>query len=208
MAPMRPALSDGFPMTPACPNGLMPTQNARPASRRRARACGVLVAMAAALAGCAGGNAPMFPYTVEVVQGNVVTREMVQPLREGLNREQVRALLGSPLLTDPFHADRWDYVFTIRRRGTEAQQRRVSVWFAEDRVARFEADELPSEQEFVAAIDPDRRAARAPVLELSEAQIAALRKPAAPGAAAAPSPPAPAASAPLRRYPPLEPSSR
>jgi outer membrane protein assembly factor BamE len=164
------------------------------------------VALAAALVACTGASAPMLPYKVEVVQGNVITREMAQPLRAGLSREQVRALLGSPLLTDAFHADRWDYVFTLRRRGVDAQQRRVSVWFDGERVARFEADELPSEQEFVAAIDPDRAAAKAPVLELSEAQLAALPRAAATPASATPA--SAAASAPARTYPPLEPATR
>jgi outer membrane protein assembly factor BamE len=57
------------------------------------------------------------PYRVEVVQGNVLTKEQVALVKPGLNKVQVRDILGSPLLTDVFHADRWDYAFTIRRQG-------------------------------------------------------------------------------------------
>jgi outer membrane protein assembly factor BamE len=168
-------------------------------------ACGTL------LAGCAG-NKPggvldlLTPYRVEVVQGNVVTQEMAARLREGLTRDQVRTLLGSPLLTDVFHADRWDYVFTIRRQGAQPQQRTVTVHFSDNQVARFDATDLPSEREFVASISTARVAAQPPRLELTEQQLAALPVPgrAVPSAAASPAAPA-AASAPARTYPPLEP---
>lgn len=151
------------------------------------------------------GVSPWTPYRMEVVQGNVVTREMVEQLRPGLAREQVRNLLGSPLLTDIFHADRWDYVFTIRRQGAAPQQRRVTVYFEGDRLARHEASDLPSEREFVAAIDVVKPEPRRKPLELNEAQLRALPLPAGRPAAA---PAAPAASAVPRVYPPLEPDAR
>jgi len=93
------------------------------------------------------------PYQVDILQGNVVTREQVQALKPGMPREQVRDILGSPLLTSVFHADRWDYVFTLRRQGQEPQRRRVAVFFKGDNMERFEADELPTEAEFVAIMD-------------------------------------------------------
>jgi outer membrane protein assembly factor BamE len=65
------------------------------------------------------------PYRIEIVQGNVVTRSRPARVKPGMTRAQVRDMLGSPLLTDPFHADRWDYVFTIRRQGTEPQRRSI-----------------------------------------------------------------------------------
>src|SRR5207237_9267115 len=65
------------------------------------------------------------PYRVEIVQGNVVTKEQLAQVKPGMARQQVRDILGSPLLTDIFHADRWDYVFTIKRQGTEPQERRI-----------------------------------------------------------------------------------
>ncbi len=111
------------------------------------------------------------------MQGNAVTKEQVALIRPGLTRLQVRDVLGSPLLADPFHADRWDYLFTLRRQGTEPQRRSVIVIFDGERVKSVEASsDLPSEREFVASIsrykDP-----RAPRLELSEDERAALPPP-------------------------------
>jgi outer membrane protein assembly factor BamE len=181
-----------------------PAQPGRPGAARLGLG-GVLLL---ALSGCAlspdDGRSSWFePYRIEVVQGNVVTREMAAQLRPGSTREQVRGLLGTPLLTDIFHADRWDYVFTIQRQGAATQQRRVTVFFDGNRMTRFEAGELPSEQEFVASIDVRRSGSRNPKLQLSEAELFALPLPAG-RASAADS----AASGPTRAYPPLEPVTR
>ena len=92
------------------------------------------------------------PYRTEVVQGNVVTREQQQLLRVGMTRLQVRDLLGTPLITSVFHANRWDYAFTIRRQGAEPLHRKLSVFFEGDGLARVEADELPLEAEFAARL--------------------------------------------------------
>jgi len=142
------------------------------------------------------------PYRVEVVQGNVVTSEQVALVKPGLTRAQVRDVLGSPLLTDPFHTDRWDYVFTIRRQGAEPQLRRVIVRFKDDVMASIEgAADLPSEREFVASIDTFKTSRNAPPLVLSDEQMKALPVPSRPTAAEA-TPPVP-----TRTYPPLEPRS-
>lgn len=171
-----------------------------------------LVVGALLQAGCGSllddaGMGRLAPYRMEVVQGNVVTREMAEQLRPGLSREQVRGLLGSPLLSDIFHADRWDYVFTIRRQGAAPQQRRVSVFFANERLARHEGSDLPSEREFVSAIDVVKPEPRKAALELNEAQLRALPLPQARGTALAAPAPADAASVPRRVYPPLEPGA-
>lgn len=140
------------------------------------------------------------PYRIDILQGNVVTREQAQALQPGQTREQVRGLLGSPLLTSVFHADRWDYVFTFKRQGQAPQQRRLTVFFKGDALERHEADELPSESEFVSSLDSRRKADKVPVLEATEAQLKAFESSnAVPEAAPAPSTATPAAS-----YPPLE----
>jgi outer membrane protein assembly factor BamE len=142
------------------------------------------------------------PYRVEVVQGNVVTSEQVALAKPGLTRAQVRDVLGSPLLADPFHADRWDYVFTIRRQGAAPQLRRVVVRFKDDVLASIEGgDGLPSERDFVASIDTFKTSRNAPPLVLTDEQMKALPVPVRP-AAAEPAPPVP-----NRTYPPLEPRS-
>ncbi|MFY9510634.1 MAG: outer membrane protein assembly factor BamE, partial [Rubrivivax sp.] len=109
------------------------------------------------------------PYRIDIVQGNVVTKEQLALLKPGMSRNQVRDLLGTPLVTDPFHADRWDYIFTIRRPGTELQRRSVVVRFEGEGMKTVEAPELPSEHEFVAAIGRPA-AVKVPPLELSDEQ--------------------------------------
>lgn len=143
------------------------------------------------------------PYRIEIVQGNVVTSEQVALVRPGMRREQVRDILGSPMLTSPFHEQRWDYVFTIRRQDAQPQQRSVVAHFKGDLLERLEVPQaLPSEAEFVAAIDPAKRKPVARPLELTEEQRKALPVPArAPAAAGADS-----GEAPRRPYPPLEPT--
>ncbi len=141
------------------------------------------------------------PYKIDVVQGNFVSKEQAAALRSGMSRLQVRDLLGTPLLVSMFHADRWDYVFTFKRQGIEPQSRKVTVFFKSDVVDRFEADNLPTEAEFVASLDSGRRSGIVPVLEASEESLAKFgaSKPTEAAAASARNlPPLP------ERYPPLE----
>ena len=142
------------------------------------------------------------PYKVEVVQGNVITQEQAALVKPGMNRAQVRDILGSALLTDVFHADRWDYVFTIRRQGAESQSRRIVVRFTGDEFKSIDTGgELPTERDFVASIDTFKTARDAPPLELTDAQVKALPLLAKPPAVAA------EPVGPVRAYPPLEPRS-
>lgn len=142
------------------------------------------------------------PYRITVVQGNVVTREQAAVLRPGMSRIQVRDILGTPLLTSVFHADRWDYVFTFKRQGTESLSRRVTVFFRGDLLERFEADDnLPTEAEFAASLEGNTQPAKVPVLEAS---AESLQKFPTPATTAAPQPQPPLPSS----YPPLEPASR
>ena len=172
---------------------------------------GLFAAGALALGGCQSLQSSdnflgvITPYRVEVVQGNVITDEQAKILKPGMTRAQVRDILGSPMLTDPFHADRWDYVFTIRRQGTAPQQRRVTVFFENDRVARFDAGDVPTEREFVTSIDASKPESRKIPLELDEQQLRAIPVPAPSRAALVPGL---AASGPARSYPPLETSVR
>src|SRR3954465_9951811 len=77
------------------------------------------------------------PYKPDVVQGNVVTTEQISQVKPGMSRSQVKDILGSPLITDPFHADRWDYVFTLRRQGFDDQKRSFVVLFDKDQVQKI-----------------------------------------------------------------------
>lgn len=142
------------------------------------------------------------PYKIDIQQGNVVTREQAQALQPGMSRRQVRDILGSPLLTSVFHADRWDYVFTFKRQGQPPQQRKLAVFFKGEVLERFEGDELPTEAEFVASLDVRRVSSKPPVLEATEAQLKAFQERNAKTAQAQPA--TPAAVAPGTSYPPLE----
>jgi outer membrane protein assembly factor BamE len=139
------------------------------------------------------------PYRAEVVQGNVVTSEQIARVTQGMTRPQVREVLGSPLLTDIFHADRWDYVFMLNRPGAPLKRVDVKIFFKGDAVARVEAPGLPTNAEFIDSIVPGSGSSGVPVLALSPEQIKALPAPPPPAAAAS------AAAAPQRNYPPLEP---
>lgn len=80
------------------------------------------------------------PYRIDVRQGNMVTQDMVAQLKPGLTRDQVRFLLGTPLVVDPFHANRWDYVYRFQPGKGEAQQRRLIVFFEDGKLARVGGD--------------------------------------------------------------------
>ena len=141
------------------------------------------------------------PYRIDIVQGNVVTKEQLALLKPGMSRNQVRDVLGSPLVTDAFHVDRWDYIFTIRRPGTEVQRRSVVVLFEGEGMKSVDAPDLPSEREFVASITRARDL-KTPKLELSEEERKALPLPPKRDLPATPEP-----SGAVREYPPLESSS-
>lgn len=143
------------------------------------------------------------PYRINIVQGNFVSREAAAQLREGMTRDQVQFLLGTPLLTDVFHANRWDYVFSFKRGNTQVvQQRRFTVFFDNDRLVRFGGDELPSEYELIAEIDgmkrtPDAKGAKSAPQQAAAPAEQQTEQPQAPADAAQPQAEAqPSASAP------------
>lgn len=84
------------------------------------------------------------PYKMDIQQGNVVTQEMIARLQPGMTRSQVRFALGTPLVVDPFRADRWDYVYVYMKRGVVTEQRRIVVVFTDDKLARIEGDVAPA----------------------------------------------------------------
>ena len=125
----------------------------------------IAVATVAVLAGCSTYDSltqrvaqSITPYRITVVQGNFVSKEAAAQMQVGMSRAQVKQLLGTPLLTDMFHADRWDYVFYFKRGSTNVvQQRDFVVLFAGDRVASWSGGEdLPSNLELLAEIDGDK----------------------------------------------------
>jgi outer membrane protein assembly factor BamE len=143
------------------------------------------------------------PYRIEVVQGNFVSREQVEALQKGMSRDQVRQVLGTPLVSSVFHNDRWDYVFNLKRQGVDTQQRRLTVYFKDDMMERAEGDTMPSEAEFVSTLQVKHRPGKVPRLEATEDELRAFPKSATP--VAEQPEPAPAAAT---NYPPLESAPR
>lgn len=95
-----------------------------------------------ALSGCSSVPKLVTEYRIDVQQGNVLTQEMVSQLKPGQTREQVRFILGTPMLIDMFHADRWDYVYRLKKGTTdEVETRRFTVFFdADGRLFRVAGD--------------------------------------------------------------------
>jgi outer membrane protein assembly factor BamE len=151
------------------------------------------------------------PYKIDVIQGNFIAKEQVEQLRAGMSRDQVKAVLGTPLMASLFHGDRWDYIFTLKRQGIAPQSFKYTVFFKGDALERFEGDSMPSEAEFIAKLDSSRKLGKVPALEATEEQLKAFDKSpkpavadaAAPAGTAAAATSAPAAGQPTV-YPPLE----
>ncbi len=100
------------------------------------------------------------PYRVDVRQGNYVDQEMVAKLRPGMTREQVRFALGTPLVADMFHTNRWDYVYRLQPGKGEVQLRRLVVFFVDDKLARVGGDVVAETAETAAAATAPNQSAR------------------------------------------------
>lgn len=197
-----------------------------PAHHRFLLPAALLTLACALLAGCAGKSTTagaeasgsrlfkptqwITPYKPDVIQGNFISREQVEQLRPGMSRTDVRNVLGTPLVASIFHANRWDYVFTIRRQGVPEQSFRYAVFFKGDALERFEGDTMPAEADFIARLDGRRDLGKIPQLEATPEQLEAAQRKAATTAprtptANAPQAPATAATAgSATAYPPLE----
>jgi outer membrane protein assembly factor BamE len=99
------------------------------------------------LGGCQAPSLPalptLTPYKIDIQQGNVVTQEMMEKLKPGMTPSQVRFILGTPLVVDAFHKDRWDYVYRFSRRGELQESRRIVIVFKDDKLERIEGDVVP-----------------------------------------------------------------
>jgi len=104
-------------------------------------------ALAFVLTAC-GGARWGFPYKVDVQQGNWITAEQVEQLRNGMTRDQVRFLLGTPTLQDIFRDDRWDYPYYSKLGYGGEELRRFTVWFKDNLLDRWEGDPQPNRQPF------------------------------------------------------------
>lgn len=105
----------------------------------------LLAAAVIGLFACSAERISNFPsYKLKVIQGNQLDARAVSSLQQGMSRDQVQLLLGTPLLRDPFHSDRWDYTYEISRNGVvnQAETRNLTVWFENDRLVKAEGNAL------------------------------------------------------------------
>ena len=103
----------------------------------------LILAAPIALAACSPPQI-IKPYRMEIQQGNYISQEMVSQLKLGMSKEQVRFVLGTPLVTDIFHADRWDYVYYRDTKRAGREERKIAVLFENGKLARVLGDVVPA----------------------------------------------------------------
>ena len=84
-------------------------------------------------------------YKIGIAQGNIITQEMVDQLRPGMTKRQVIFVMGTPLVRDPYHQDRWDYIYSFQPGGGVRGQERISVFFIDDELVSFTGDFVPTD---------------------------------------------------------------
>ncbi len=114
------------------------------------------------------------PYKIDVRQGNYVSQDMVSQLKPGMSKDQVRYALGSPLITDMFHADRWDYVYRLQSGNGKVEERKLTIYFDQGKLIRLAGDVVPAKAD--SAAQPAAQASR--VVEIT-APAGSLEKAAA-----------------------------
>jgi outer membrane protein assembly factor BamE len=103
------------------------------------------IALATPLAGCGVPRAlGIAPYKIEIQQGNFISQEMMSQLKEGMSKEQVRSIMGTPLLIDVFHSERWDYLYTRETADGRREQRGLVLFFQDGKLARFDGEAAPA----------------------------------------------------------------
>lgn len=95
----------------------------------------ILLTLALLLASCSG---VLTPHKIEIRQGNLITPEMRDRVKVGMTRLQVRAALGTPMIADPLHANRWDYLYRLEQRGELVTQSRLTVYFENETLVRLD----------------------------------------------------------------------
>jgi outer membrane protein assembly factor BamE len=96
-------------------------------------------------------------YKAEIAQGNFVSKEQVAALKIGMPRLQVADILGTPLLVSVFHADRWEYVFNLKRKGTETPSYKLTVYFKGDALDKIDGSNMPTEQAFIDSLAGNKK---------------------------------------------------
>ncbi len=157
----------------------------------------ISVLLVGLVAGCSSPR--IGPHRIDVQQGNALDQENVSRLKPGLNRSQVRFLLGTPLVVDPFRTDRWDYVYVFYKAGKLAEQKRITLFFDGDTLARIEGDlpppPVPAPEPQPVSAAPQPAVAAAPPPEPTVQPMALAAEPAPVATPVEPAPAAPPAAA-------------
>lgn len=135
--------------------------------------CLVLAAAVSALTGCSTARNMaeyLNPYRIDIRQGNYVDQEMVAKLKKGMSREQVRFVLGTPLVADAFHDDRWDYVYRFQKGRGEPVQRHLTVVFGNGLLDHLEGDVVAATTE---GGEAPKAEVRSRVIDLGAPQVPA-----------------------------------
>src|SRR5262245_859283 len=114
---------------------------------RMPRAFSVVAALVASalLAGCGLPRAlGIAPYRIEVQQGNYISQDMVDQLKEGMSKDQVRQIMGTPLLADIFHGERWDYIYSRETSDGKKEKRQLAVYFQDGKLLRVDGEAAPA----------------------------------------------------------------
>lgn len=108
----------------------------------------LVLGLASTLLGACSSVKDMVPgvYRIDIQQGNAISEEMIGQLQPGMNKRQVGYIMGTPLLVDAFHNDRWDYVYSFQPGGEERQQKRLSLFFENDELAGVQGDYRPPDK--------------------------------------------------------------
>ena len=85
-----------------------------------------------------------YVYTIDVNQGNLIDQVMIYQLRPNMTKRQVLYIMGSPMLVDFFHQNRWDYIYSSKKRGDDREQKAVSIFFENDQIKSIQGDLRPS----------------------------------------------------------------
>lgn len=152
----------------------------------------ITAALAVTLSAC-GSTKWGFPYRADVQQGNWITAEQVTQLEPGMSRAQVRFVLGTPVLQDALHANRWDYTYYNKPGYGEEELRQFTVWFDGDLLTRWEGDVQPDRQPFErtdtgAAESAKAKETDAKTPALPDAEATAVQEAASPAAQPQPLP--------------------
>lgn len=99
----------------------------------------ILILFVSILLVACNARTPTFtPYKVEIRQGNLITQDMRAKIKVGMTQSQVKAALGAPLINDPYHANRWDYVYSLEQQGKIVENQRLTLYFKGDKLSRID----------------------------------------------------------------------